>query len=97
MIDKIEEKDMTKQHLEKFRSQASKLIEEKKIYKYFEVSALTGEGVENLIRHLEIDASMISEGNFNLLEDASIFYEGNIIVQEPSNFKSPKLNKYIKY
>jgi len=83
MIDKIEEKDMTKQYLEKFRNQASELIKENKIYKCFEVSALTGEGVENLIRHLEIDASLISEGN--------------IIYRSPSNFKSPKLNKYIKY
>ena len=60
-LDKIEEKDITKQYLEKFRNQASELIEKKRIDKYFEISALTGEGVDNLVRHLKIDSAIISK------------------------------------
>ena len=42
-LDKIEEKDITKLCLENIRNQASELIKENKIHKYFETSGLTGE------------------------------------------------------
>ena len=54
---------MTMQCIEKFRNQASELIKKNKIDKCFETSGLTGDGVDNLMRHLKIDSSMIIEEN----------------------------------
>ena len=60
-LDKIEEKDITKHCLENIRNQASELIKQNKINKYFETSCLTGEGIDNLSKHLEIDSSIIKD------------------------------------
>ena len=42
-----------------FREEAMKLINEKKIYKYFEVNVKSGEGIENLINNIKFDNAKI--------------------------------------
>jgi len=65
-IDIIEEEDIAKQFLDNIRIQASNLINKNRINKYFETSALTGEGIENLTRHLKIDSYAINLGGTEL-------------------------------
>lgn len=54
----IESEDITKECLEEYRSQVIKLISEKKINKYFEISIQTGKGCDNLKKNMEIDSAL---------------------------------------
>ena len=73
---KVEERDITRQCLEKFRNQASELIEQKKINKCFETSCKTGEGIDNLIRHLKIDSSIIIDKRFQKFNNPNNKFRG---------------------
>ena len=92
-LDKVEEKDITKQCLEKFRNQASELIEQKLINKCFETSCKTGEGVDNLIRHLKIDSSIIIDKRFQKFNNPN-----NKLRDKFDKIKEiDKIFKYLKY
>ena len=47
-----------------FRKKAKELISKKVIDKYFEVSAKTGEGIEILLKNIEIDSLIITATYF---------------------------------
>ena len=53
--------DERKKHIKKYRNQAKKLFDKGKIYKYFEVSCKTGEGIDLLLNNLKYDCSMIED------------------------------------
>ena len=53
--------DERKKYIEKYRNQGKKLIDKGKIYKYFEVSCKTGEGIDLLLNNLKYDCSIIEE------------------------------------
>ena len=60
-LELIEKEDITKECLEEYRSQAIKLISEKKINKYFEISIENGNGFYNLKKNTEIDSALYNE------------------------------------
>jgi len=108
-LDKIEEKDITKQCLENIRNQASQLIKQNKINKYFETSGLTGEGIDNLLRHLKIDSSIfidkIQKKKYDILKSEGKINKNNLNLKKNSNIKKKlkeleklkKLNGLFKY
>ena len=92
-LDKVEEKDITRQCLEKFRNQASELIEQKLINKCFETSCKTGKGVDNLNRHLKIDSSIIIDKRFQKFNKPN-----NKLRDKFDKIKEiDKIFKYLKY
>ena len=54
----LENADITKENLNEYRKQAEKLISDKKVNKYFEISIETGKGIENLKKNVEIDTAL---------------------------------------
>ena len=74
----IESEDITKECLEEYRSLAIKLISEKSINKYFEISIQTGKGCDNLKKNMEIDSALYIKNRYekyksNISEHCSIF------------------------
>ena len=53
--------DERKKNIKKYRNQAKKLFDKGKIYKYFEVSCKTGEGIDLLLNNLKYDCSIIED------------------------------------
>ena len=51
--------DERKKNIKQYRNQAKKLIDKGIIYKYFEVSCKTGEGIDLLLNNLKYDCSII--------------------------------------
>ena len=97
--------DISKKDLNQFRKIAQKLILEGMIYRYFEVSSKTGEGIESFRECLNFDNIFISNSEFEKDEKTDKYKNiPSLVLEDHMNNKETgrknihkKLNKYLNY
>ena len=83
--------DLNEKNLELCRKLAQKLIIEGIIYRYFEVSSKTGEGIESFIKCLKFDIDLSCKLNKNINYNIDLSWES-----DNNSFKK-NLDKYLNY
>ena len=97
--------DISKNSLESYRKHAQKLIIDGRIYRYFEVSSKTGEGIESFRECLNFDNIFISNSEFEKDEKTDKYKNiPSLVLEDHMNNKETgrknihkKLNKYLNY